>query len=244
MNIFCFTQQGSKKRLNTDTLLVTGEGFASNPWIIEEQKEYSHYNQIKSDRYIALVADGLGSSFVSKLATTAYNNDFTNTLDLVGEQEVFYWISESFVRLELKAATESANDADNSTSGASIAGIIHFEKIGTFIFNSGDAKVYALKNNKVNLVSRDHFFDGVLQNCAGAGGGHYISAEGALRDKTVSYFIITSSFAAYANSNYSSLENVILDLAKDKESPENMIKKIKDMYKDSDDNFSIIGIIN
>jgi len=244
MNIFCFTQQGSKKQLNTDALLVTGESFISNPWIINEQKEYSHYNQTKSDGYIALIADGLGSSFASKLATTVYNNDFINTFDLVGEQEVFYWISESFVRLELKAATESMNDVNNSTSGASIAGIVHFEKTGTFIFNSGDAKIYALKNNKVNLVSRDHFSDGVLQNCACAGGGHYISIEGALRDKTVSYFIVTSSFTDYANSNYTSIENVILDLANDKENSENMIKKIKDMYKDSDDNFSIIGIIN
>lgn len=244
MNIFCFTHQGSKKQLNTDALLVTGESFISNPWIINEQKEYSHYNQIKSDRYIALIADGLGSSFASKLATTVYNNDFINTFDLVGEQEVFYWISESFVRLELKSATESIDDTKNSTSGASIAGIVHFEKIGTFIFNSGDAKVYALKNNKVNLVSCDHFFNGVLQNCACAGGGHYISTSGALRDKTVSYFIVTSSFTDYANSNYSSIENVILDLASDKESSECMIKKIKDLYKDSDDNFSIIGIIN
>ena len=244
MNIFCFTQQGAKKQVNTDAMLVTGESFMSSPWIISEQKEYSHYNKTESDRYIALVADGLGSLFASKLSTTVFNNDFINTFDLVGEQEIFYFLSESFVRLELTAAGQSKDDIEKSTSGASIAGIVHFEQTGTFIFNSGDAKVYALKNDKVKLVTRDHSFDGVLENCACAGGGHYISVEGALRDRTVSYFIVTGSFTEYANSKHTSIENVILEIAKDKENSENMIKKLKEMYKDADDNFSIIGVIN
>lgn len=244
MNIFCFTQQGLEKNVNTDTLLVTGDTFLSNPWLVNEQREYSHYSQVESDIYMALIADGLGSLFASRLALTTYNNEFVNTLELVGEQEIFHWLSESFVRLELIASRESGDDIEKSTSGASIAGLIHFKKTGTFIFNSGDTQVYALKDGKVNLLSRNHFLNGVLENCACAGGGHYISIEGARREKSVSYFIVTSSFVDYTNSKLGSIESIILDISQDKDSAENMIKKLKNMYKDSSDNISIIGLIN
>lgn len=241
MNVFSFTQKGLDSKVNNDAILFSSEETISNPCIISEQNNYSHFKDGLDCSLIALLADGLGSTFASKFAVEIYNEGFMDLLDLVGEQDIVHWIMHYFVKLEINAARESSGDMNKATSGASIAGVIIHKSAGSFIFNAGDVKVFVVKGSKAYQITRDHFYGNVLENCACAGGGHYISIEGARRDKKTSYFMATNSFCEIISQKYSSIVDGIYDIMNEKTSEET-IKKMKYIFKNCRDNVSAIGI--
>ena len=64
----------------------------------------------------------MGDNFASKLAVETYNENFLDLIETVGEQEIINWIMHNFIKLEVNAARESADDKIKAMSGASIAG--------------------------------------------------------------------------------------------------------------------------
>ena len=122
MNIFCFTNKGANSKINTDTILFNSEAISGNPIIINEQNNYSHFINSIEGSALGLIADGLGDNFASKLAVETYNENFLDLIETVGEQEIINWIMHNFIKLEVNAARESADDKIKAMSGASIAG--------------------------------------------------------------------------------------------------------------------------
>lgn len=242
MKVFSFTQKGANNKINNDAILVNGENIVSNPWIIKEQDKYSHFHESLDASLIALVADGLGSTFASQRAVDVYNEGFLDLIDLVGEQDIVYWIMQMFVKLEVMTSRDSAGDIMKATSGTSIAGVIMHKFAGAFIFHAGDSKVFAVKSNIAYQITKDHFYGNVLENCACAGGGHYISIEGARRNKNTSFFVATNSFFEVLSQKCGDVEKALLKIM-NKNGSEESIEEIKALMKDSPDNVSAIGII-
>ena len=241
MNIFTFTKKGNSKKINTDTILFNNESISGNPIIVNEQNNYSHFINDIEGTSISLLSDGLGDVFASRLASLIYNENFLDLLELVGEQEVLNWIMHNFIKLEVMAAKESANDKEKSMAGASIAGVLYHKFAGVFVFNAGDAKVFVVDSKKAMQISRDHTNYNVLENCACAGGGHYITIEGARRNKNHNYFIATNSMCDLLSGWYDSAEDGVFNIMSN---TEDALKKLEKLTENYNDNISSIGLFN
>lgn len=243
MNIFCFTNKGINAKINTDTILFNSEAISGNPLIISEQNNYSHFINSIEGSAIGLIADGLGDTFASKLVIKTYNENFLDLIEIVGEQEAVNWIMHNFIKLEVNAARESADDKNKAMSGASIAGILYHKFAGIFIFHAGDSKVFAIDKEKSIQITNDHTNGYALENCACAGGGHYISIEGARRNKNHNYFIVTNSMCELLSKKYNSAEEGIFDIM-NINNAEKSIEKLKALSENYEDNTTALGLIN
>ena len=241
MNIFCFTNKGANSKINTDTILFNSEAILGNPLIINEQNNYSHFINSIEGSALGLIADGLGDTFSSKLAVETYNENFLDLIETVGEQEIINWIMHNFIKLEVNAARESADDKIKAMSGASIAGILYHKFAGVFIFHAGDSKVFAVDKDKAMQITKDHINGYGLENCACAGGGHYISIEGARRNKNHNYFIATNSMCELLSKKYNSVEEGVFDIMKI-DNIENSINELKKLSENYEDNTTALGI--
>lgn len=240
MDIFSFTNKSNNNKTNTDTILFNSEAILGRPLIINEQNNYSHFINSMEGTCISLVADGLGDTFASKLAIDVFNENFLDLVELVGEQEVINWIMHNFIKLEVNAARESADNVQKSMAGASIAGVLYHKFAGVFVFHAGDAKVFCIDKNKATQITRDHVNGYALENCACAGGGHYITIEGSRRNKSQNYFIATNSMCEAIASNFSSLEEGVYNIMS--LSTEEAINKLKAI--NSNDNITAFGLKN
>ena len=243
MNIFCFTNKGANSKINTDTILFNSEAISGNPLIINEQNNYSHFINSIEGSALGLIADGLGDNFASKLAVETYNENFLDLIETVGEQEIINWIMHNFIKLEVNAARESADDKIKAMSGASIAGILYHKFAGVFIFHAGDSKIFAVDKDKAMQITKDHINVYGLENCACAGGGHYISIEGARRNKNHNYFIATNSMCELLSKKYNSVEEGVFDIMKI-DNIENSINELKKLSENYEDNTTALGLIN
>ena len=243
MNIFTFTNKGSNTKINTDTILFNSEAISGNPIIISGQNNYSHFINDIEGIAVSLLADGLGDTFASKLAVNIYNENFLDLLELVGEQEVMNWIMHNFIKLEVTSSRESADDREKAMAGASIAGVLYHKFAGVFAFNAGDSKVFSVDNKKAIQISRDHINGNALENCACAGGGHYITIEGARRNRNYNYFIASNSMAELLSKNYNNAEDVVYNIMTSSNTEE-ALNKLKKLSENCDDNVSAIGLFN
>lgn len=243
MNIFAFTKKGTHKKVNTDTILFNGQYISGNPLLINEQNNYSHFINNMEGSAVSLIADGLGNTFASKLAADIYNENFLDLLELVGEQEVLNWIMHNFIKLEVTAARDSEDDKEKKVAGASIAGVLYHNFTGVFVFNAGDSKVFAVNKNRIIQISRDHTAGNALENLACAGGGHYITIEGARRNANYNYFIASNSMAELLYEKYGSLESAIKDIM-NSSNTEEALNKMNKITEDSADNVSALGLFN
>ena len=243
MNIFCFTNKGINAKINTDAILFNSEAISGNPMIISEQNNYSHFINSIEGSAIGLIADGLGDTFASKLAIETYNENFLDLIEIVGEQEAVNWIMHNFIKLEVNAARESADDKNKAMSGASIAGILYHKFAGIFIFHAGDSKVFAIDKETSIQITNDHTNGYALENCACAGGGHYISIEGARRNKNHNYFIATNSMCELLSKKYNSVEEGVFDIM-NINNAEKSIEKLKALSENYEDNTTALGLIN
>ncbi|ASJ21370.1 serine/threonine protein phosphatase [Brachyspira hampsonii] len=243
MNIFAFTKKGTNTKINTDTILFNNESISGNPLIIDNQNNYSHYINNIEGTAISLIADGLGDTFASKLAASIYNENFLDLLELVGEQEVSNWIMHNFIKLEVIAARDSADDKEKSMAGASIAGVLYHKFAGVFVFNAGDCKVFAVGKNRVMQISRDHISGNALENCACAGGGHYITIEGARRNPNYNYFIASNSMIELLLNKYENIEKAINDIMSSSNTEE-ALNKINKITEGNSDNVSALALFN
>lgn len=243
MNIFTFTKKGSNTKKNTDAVLFNAEYISSNPIIINEQNNYSHFINNISGTAVSLIADGLGDTFASKLSADIYNENFLDLLELVGEQEVLNWIMHNFIKLEVTASRDSADDKKKSMAGASIAGVLYHKFAGVFVFNAGDSKVYSVNKNKVIQITRDHISGNALENCACAGGGHYITIEGARRNKNCNYLIVSNSMTELLLSKYENEQSAVNEIMGFNDM-EMSLNKLKEISENSSDNVSALGLFN
>ncbi|WP_295156192.1 serine/threonine protein phosphatase [uncultured Brachyspira sp.] len=243
MNIFTFTKKGSNTKKNTDAVLFNAEYISSNPIIINEQNNYSHFINNISGSAVSLIADGLGDTFASKLSADIYNENFLDLLELVGEQEVLNWIMHNFIKLEVTASRDSADDKKKSMAGASIAGVLYHKFAGVFVFNAGDSKVYSVNKNKVIQITRDHISGNALENCACAGGGHYITIEGARRNKNCNYLIVSNSMTELLLSKYENEQSAVNEIMGFNDM-EMSLNKLKEISENSSDNVSALGLFN
>ncbi|ADG71481.1 serine/threonine protein phosphatase [Brachyspira murdochii] len=243
MNIFTFTKKGSNTKINTDTILFNSEAVSGHPILINEQENYSHFINNISGTAVSLIADGLGDTFASKLAVDVYNENFLDLIELVGEQEVFNWIVHNFVKLEVVASRDSADDKEKSMAGASIAGVLYHKFVGAFVFNAGDSKVFAVNKNRAIQVTRDHINGNALENCACAGGGHYITVEGARRNQNYNYFIASNSMIELLSNKYKNHEEAVIDIMLSSNT-EDALNKINKITENSKDNVSALGLFN
>ena len=244
MNIFTFTNKGSNTKINTDAFLFNSEAISGNPIIINEQNSYSHFLDNIEGIAVSVLADGLGDTFASRLAVNIYNENFLDLLELVGEQEVMNWIMHNFIKLEVTASRESADDREKSMAGTSIAGVLYHKFAGVFVFNAGDSKVFAVDNKRAIQISRDHIVGNALENCACAGGGHYITIEGARRNKRHNYFIASNSMIELLSDKYESAEAGINDIMIFSNTAEESLNKLKKLSEASNDNVSAVGLFN
>ena len=243
MNIFTFTNKGTNTKINTDAFLFNSEAISGNPIIINEQNSYSHFLDNIEGIAVSVLADGLGDTFASRLAVNIYNENFLDLLELVGEQEVMNWIMHNFIKLEVTASRESADDREKSMAGASIAGVLYHKFAGAFVFNAGDSKVFASDNKRVIQISRDHIVGNALDNCACAGGGHYITIEGARRNRRHNYFIASNSMIELLSEKYENAEAGINDIMSSSNTEE-ALNKLKKLSESSNDNISTVGLFN
>ena len=243
MNIFTFTNKGCNTKTNTDTILFNSEAISGNPILINEQNNYSHFIDNIEGTAVSLIADGLGDTFASKLAINVYNENFLDLLELVGEQEVLNWVMHNFIKLEVIAARDSADDKEKSMAGASIAGIVYHKFAGLFAFNAGDSKIYAVNKSRAIQISRDHMNGSVLENCACAGGGHYITVEGSRRNQNYNYFIASNSMAELLSGKYNTAEEGVSDIMSSS-STEEAVNKLKRLAENCSDNISALGLFN
>ncbi|WP_300743513.1 serine/threonine protein phosphatase [uncultured Brachyspira sp.] len=243
MNIFAFTNKGTDTKINTDTILFNSESVSGNPLLINEQNNYSHFIDNLEGTAVSMIADGLGDTFASKLAINVYNENFLDLLELVGEQEIMNWIMHNFIKLEVVAARDSADDKEKAMAGASIAGVLYHKFAGIFVFNAGDSKVYAVNRSKVFQISRDHIKGNALENCACAGGGHYITIEGARRNQNYNYFIASNSMVELLLNKYGNIEEAINDIM-GSSNTEEAVNKLKTIAENSKDNVSALGLLN
>lgn len=243
MNIFCFTNKGVNSVVNNDTILFNCESISSNPIIINEQNNYSHFINSIEGSAIGLVADGLGDNFASKLAVEIYNENFLDLIEIVGEREAVNWIMHNFIKLEVNAAREAANDKNKALSGASIAGILYHKFAGVFVFHAGDSKIFAVDKDKSIQITKDHTNGYALENCACAGGGHYVAIEGARRNKSHNYFIATNSMCELLSEKYSSVEEGVYNIMK-LNNAEKSINELKTLSKNYEENITALGLMN
>jgi len=243
MKFFSFTNKGVNSKINTDTILFNCESISVNPLIISEQNNYSHFVNSAEGSAISLIADGLGDTFASRLAAEVYNENFLDLTETVGEREAVNWIMHNFIKLEVNAAREAAGDYDKSVAGASIAGILYHKFAGVFVFHAGDSKIFEIDGEKAFQITRDHINGYVLENCACAGGGHYISIEGSRRNKKRDYFMATDSMCELLSLKYDSLEDGVYDIMK-LNSAEESINKLKVMADGYYDNVTALGLTN
>ena len=243
MNIFCFTNKGVNSIINNDTILFNSEAIYGNPLIINEQNNYSHFINSAEGSAIGLVADGLGDNFASKLAVEIYNENFLDLIEIVGEREAVNWIMHNFIKLEVNAAKESADDKNKAMSGTSIAGILYHKFAGVFVFHAGDSKIFAVDKDKAIQITKDHTNGYALENCACAGGGHYIAIEGARRNKNHNYFIATNSMCEFLSKKYSSVEEGVYNIIKLNDA-EKSINELKALSKDYGETITALGLMN
>ena len=243
MNIFTFTKKGLNTKINTDTILFNSESVSGNPLLINEQNNYSHFIDNMEGTAVSMIADGLGDTFASKLAIDVYNENFLDLLELVGEQEIINWIIHNFIKLEVVAARDSADDKEKAMAGASIAGVLYHKFAGVFAFNAGDSKVFAVNKNRAIQVTRDHISGNALENCACAGGGHYITVEGARRNQNYNYFIASNSMIELLSNKYKNAQEAIIDIMLSSNTQE-ALSKINKITETSNDNISAVGLFN
>ena len=137
----------------------------------------------------------------------------------------------------------TADDKEKAMAGASIAGVLYHKFAGIFVFNAGDSKVYAVNRSKVFQISRDHIKGNALENCACAGGGHYITIEGARRNQNYNYFIASNSMVELLLNKYGNIEEAINDIM-GSSNTEEAVNKLKTIAENSKDNVSALGLLN
>ena len=82
-----------------------------------------------------------------------------------------------------------------------------------------------------------------LENCACAGGGHYITIEGARRNQNYNYFIASNSMIDILISKYNSAEEGI-NYIMSSSSTEEAVNKLKKITDNSIDNTTALGLFN
>lgn len=236
MKVTLGTRKGTSEKINTDSLLFVSETTTDNPVIIDGQNEYSHYLDFDNS-FIGVIADAMTDEseahLASKIVTEKYLNYFTNLLNSINEQEVIYTLMDIFVRIELDIAVFTNKTKQYTDAAVCLAGIFNHKKIGTFIFNAGDTRVYE-KDKNISVLTLDHINGNVVKNCAGGGGSHYLSVTGSIRKKPDYYLIATSNFYDFLETK--DIEKMFED------GSENIIKKTNDFMQKTQNKQSYIHI--
>ncbi len=146
-NISAFTNIGTLRAINQDSILVNSEILNSGEVHLENQSSCKCF-----------VADGVGGSnageFASNFVLDRINkiNDFTD-LDILKELEL---INEQLLAI---------SNSDEKLKGAAttLTGLVIIEE-NIRVFHAGDSQLWLMRNNMFLKITKDHVLDDLVSN--------------------------------------------------------------------------------
>ena len=109
--------------------------------------------------WLAVVCDGIGGSqageVASHIAVNCIYEEFMKAPDLTKDKRVSAFIQESLNKANDKIYTKSMHNKKQRGMGTTCVGVIITKK-GTYIFNVGDSRLYALYPDGFIQMSEDH----------------------------------------------------------------------------------------
>ncbi len=144
IKVWYYTNRGLKRENNEDSLSIDGEVFS------EISFEETKYREIDKNIASFMVADGMGGHNRGEIASSRVLK-FLSSQKLSSKEEIIEGIYEA------KKSLNSLVKKDNSLFGlgTTICGVsINGDK--TYIFNSGDSRIYYYNSPFLEQISYDH----------------------------------------------------------------------------------------
>jgi PPM family protein phosphatase len=138
MQVYGSTNLGLKRKLNEDDYCVA-------------------HNE--NDEWMAIICDGIGGAqageVASHIAVITMYEAFLKSPVFNKDRDVDNWIRENLNKANDLIYSKSQKNANQRGMGTTAVGVI-CAKIGTYIFNVGDSRIYALYEDGLVQMSEDH----------------------------------------------------------------------------------------
>lgn len=138
MQVYGNTNLGLKRKLNEDDYCIA-------------------HND--NDEWMAIICDGIGGAqageVASHLAVMTMYDAFLKNPSFKKDRDVDSWIRENLNKANDFIYSKSQKNANERGMGTTAVGVI-VTKIGTYIFNVGDSRIYALYDDGLIMMSEDH----------------------------------------------------------------------------------------
>ena len=138
MQVYGNTNLGLKRKLNEDDYCI------------------AHNN---NDEWMGIICDGIGGAqageVASHIAVMTLYDAFLKNPTFKKDRDVDSWIRENLNQANDFIYSKSQKNANERGMGTTAVGVI-VAKIGTYIFNVGDSRIYALYDDGLIMMSEDH----------------------------------------------------------------------------------------
>lgn len=138
MQVYGNTNLGLKRKLNEDDYCIA-------------------HND--NDEWMAIICDGIGGAqageVASHIAVMTMYDAFLKNPAFKKDRDVDGWIREHLNQANDFIYSKSQKNANERGMGTTAVGVI-VAKIGTYIFNVGDSRIYALYDDGLIMMSEDH----------------------------------------------------------------------------------------
>lgn len=130
-----------------------------------ENEDYFIYGYNQNDDFIALVCDGVGGAaagkIASELACKTIFREFENCEAFTTVLNVKKWIFQTCQLANDMIISHTKKNPHHQGMSTTVVGVIK-SKLGTFVFNIGDSRVYGLFDKFVCLT-KDHNYERYIQ---------------------------------------------------------------------------------
>ncbi len=138
MQVYGNTNLGLKRKLNEDDYCIA-------------------HND--NDEWMAIICDGIGGAQAGEVAShiavmTMYEAFLKNPV-FKKDRDVDSWIRENLNKANDFIYSKSQKNSNERGMGTTAVGVV-ISKIGTYIFNVGDSRIYALYEDGLIMMSEDH----------------------------------------------------------------------------------------
>lgn len=138
MQVYGNTNLGLKRKLNEDDYCI------------------AHNN---NDEWMGIICDGIGGAqageVASHIAVMTLYDAFLKNPTFKKDRDVDSWIRENLNQANDFIYSKSQKNTNERGMGTTAVGVI-VAKIGTYIFNVGDSRIYALYDDGLIMMSEDH----------------------------------------------------------------------------------------
>ncbi len=122
------------------------------------QDNYVIASNEKGDVF-ALVCDGIGGGqggdVASKMAVDFFSETFSENQGFNDEQEVQTWVRSKIKEVNDLIFSKSTESTSLKGMGTTLVGVL-LTKIGHYVINMGDSRVYSLKGDQFVQITKDH----------------------------------------------------------------------------------------